>query len=111
MRDARAKLRESLEFFSVRGADLLLRLRIQPRASRDGIDEVRAGRLHVRICSPPVQGAANDSLIKLIAHASGVPRSTVRLMRGEKSRDKEIILAGAAAACEEIIARLTLITK
>jgi hypothetical protein len=95
----------------IRGADLLLRLRIQPRSSREAIDEVRDGRLCVRICAPPLDGAANESLIRLLAHALDVPRTSVRLTRGKKSRDKEILLLGAAARAPELLARLTPFTR
>jgi len=85
-----------LSYYSLSGADLLLRLRIQPRASREGIDGVHDGRLRVRVSSPPVDGAANESLIRILAHALGVPRRAVTLVRGEKNRDKEVIVRAAA---------------
>jgi hypothetical protein len=93
-------------WYSVRGADLLLRLRIQPRSSREGICEPRGDRLRIRVSAAPVDGAANESLIRLLAHALDVPRTAVRLTRGEKSRDKEILVLGAAARAAELVARL-----
>jgi uncharacterized protein len=98
------------DWYSIRGADLLLRLRIQPRSSRAGLAEVRDGRLRVRVSAPPVDGAANESLIRLIAHALDVPRASVRLTRGEKSRDKEILVLAGAARSAELIARLDAFT-
>jgi uncharacterized protein (TIGR00251 family) len=98
-------------YYSVRGADLVLHLRIQPRASREGIDGVREGRLRVRVNSPPVDGAANESLIRLLADALGVPRATVRLMRGEKSRDKEICVLGVATRSAALLERLAQAVK
>ena len=96
---------------SIRGADLVLRVRIQPRASREGIEGVREDRLRVRVCSPPVDGAANESLIRLLAQALDVPRAAIRLARGEKSRDKEIIVLAAAARSGQLLARLALLMK
>lgn len=93
-------------WYEVRGADLLLRLRIQPRASHEGIDGLHDGRLRVRVSSPPVEGAANDRLMRVLAEALGLPRSAIRLARGEKSREKDIVAQGVAARADELIARL-----
>ncbi len=93
-------------WYAVRGADLLLRLRIQPRAAREGIDGVREGRLRVKVSSPPVDGAANERLLRLLAAAMDVPRSSIALTRGVKSRDKDITVQGVAPRAAELIARL-----
>lgn len=69
--------------------DLLLRLRIQPRASRDELiwqDE----RLRLRITAPPVDGKANAHLCSYLAKLFGVPRGQVELLSGESSRDKRV---------------------
>ena len=80
----------------VRGTDLLLRLRVLPRASRNAVDGVRAGRLRVRVTSPPVDGAANAALLDFLAEALGIARRRLGLLRGEKSRDKDVVLADGA---------------
>jgi uncharacterized protein (TIGR00251 family) len=84
----------------------LLHLRIQPRASKEGIDGVREGRLRVRVSSPPVEGAANERLIRILAATMGVPRASIALARGAKSRDKDVIVYGVAARAAELIERL-----
>jgi uncharacterized protein (TIGR00251 family) len=89
-----AKARSGLE---IRGDDCLLHIRIQPRSSREGIDGWRDGRLLVRVSAPPVDGAANDRLVRVLSHALGVPKTHVSLLRGQKSRDKEVLIRGAAA--------------
>jgi len=94
-------------WYDVRGADLLLHLHIQPRASREGIDGVREGRLRVRVSSPPVDGAANERLVRVLAQALDVPRSAITLTRGAKSRDKDLTVHGVAARVSELIARLS----
>ena len=93
-------------WYVVRGADLLLRLRIQPRASKEGIEGVREGRLRVRVSSPPVDGAANEALLRILADVIGVPRRSIALTRGVKSRDKDVIVQGVAPRASELIARL-----
>jgi len=70
-------------------ADLLLALRVVPRASRDEF-VAEPARLRVRITAPPVDGAANDHLIGFLAREFGVSRSRVSLVRGHSSRDKAV---------------------
>jgi uncharacterized protein len=91
---------------SVRGNDVLLRLRIQPRSSREGTDGVHGDRLRVRVSAPPVEGAANARLLEVLAKALDVPRSALRLTHGERGRDKEVLIAGAAARLAHISAKL-----
>jgi uncharacterized protein (TIGR00251 family) len=94
-------------WYSVRGADLLLRLRIQPRATKEGIEGVREGRLRVRVSSAPVDGAANERLLRILADAMAVPRRSIALTRGAKSREKDVTVLGVAPRASELIARLT----
>ena len=74
-------------WFRWQGDDLLLALRVVPRASREEILADPA-RLRVRITAPPVDGAANDCLIGFLAREFGVSRARVSLLRGRSSRDK-----------------------
>lgn len=85
---------KTVNWLEIRGEECLLRVRIQPRSSREGIDGVRDGRLLVRVSAPPVDGAANDRLIRLLAHALGVPKSHVSLLHGNKNRDKIVLIRG-----------------
>jgi hypothetical protein len=72
------------------GADLVLDLLVQPRASRDGFAEVIGERLKVRLTSPPVEGAANAHLVEWLARQFGVPKSAVTLEAGAGSRRKRV---------------------
>lgn len=69
---------------------LILKLRVQPRASRDEIAGVQDQRLKVRLTAPPVEGAANRHLVRFLAREFGVPKSRVILVRGEKGREKTL---------------------
>lgn len=75
-----------------------LRVRVQPRASRAEIAGVHDGALRVRLTSPPVEGAANRQLIDLLSDVLDVPRSAIRLVRGESARDKVVEIEGLRAA-------------
>ena len=74
-----------------------LKLRVQPRASRSEIAGEYNGALKLRICSPPVDGKANDECRRLIARLVGVPASSVEIVVGDSSRDKVIRIGGISA--------------
>lgn len=73
---------------------LVLNCHIQPKASRDAIVGVHDDRLKIQIASPPVDGKANDQLIRFIAKTLGVAKSRVALVRGQSSRHKTLHIAG-----------------
>jgi len=72
------------------GTDLVLRLRVQPKASRDEFAGPQERSYRVRITAPPVDGKANAHLIKFLAKAFGVSKTAVTLESGETSREKRI---------------------
>lgn len=81
-----------------------LQLHIQPRASKTGIAGVHGDALKVRLAAPPVDGGANEALIRFLAETLAVPRSAVTLHAGAFSRRKTIEIQGRDA--EEVRARL-----
>jgi uncharacterized protein (TIGR00251 family) len=77
---------------------VLLRVRIQPRASADRLEGVQGDQLRLRLTAPPVAGAANAACIAFLAKKLGVSRSRLQLYAGEKSRDKLVHIAGLTPA-------------
>ena len=75
-----------------------LRVRVTARASRDELAGLRDGVLHVRVSAPPVDGKANQAVCRLIARAVGVGRTSVSVVRGERSRDKVVRIEGVEPA-------------
>ena len=71
-----------------------LRVRLVPRASRDAVTGVRAGSLMVRLTSPPVDGAANASLVGLLAKIFRIRKGAVTITSGLTSRDKRVFIEG-----------------
>jgi uncharacterized protein (TIGR00251 family) len=94
------------EWLRASGNDLLLQLRVQPRASRSGLDAVHGGLLHLRVGAPPVDGGANRAVVELLAATLGVARGRISIARGESSRAKQVRIAGAAHEAGELRARL-----
>lgn len=73
-----------------------LAVRITPRADRDQL--LRGDPLRARVTAPPVGGAANMALTKLVAKALGVPKSRVSVVRGHTARDKLVRVDGLSPA-------------
>lgn len=69
-------------------------VRVAPRASRDRVIGVHDGVLKVALTAPPVDGAANEALKKLLAKKLGVSKSDVQILRGERARAKLISVRG-----------------
>jgi uncharacterized protein (TIGR00251 family) len=79
-------------------AGLTLRVRVQPRASKDALGGEREGALVVRLTAPPVEGAANEALVRFLGRALGVAPSAVRVLSGASGRNKVVSVAGLDAA-------------
>lgn len=73
-------------------------VRVTPRGGRDTIVGWRDGALAVRIAAAPVEGAANASMLKMIARRLGLPPSSVTLVSGTRSRLKIVEIAGMSDA-------------
>lgn len=84
--------------FSQDKDDVLLRVRVQPRASRNCIRREPDGRIRVALNAPPVEGKANKALCAFLAKQFGLSKSAVLLESGERSRDKTLRLRNARAA-------------
>lgn len=70
------------------GDDLILRLRVQPRAGRNAFAEPFGDALKVKLKAPPVDGRANAELLHFVAEQFDVPRDAVHLISGQQSRTK-----------------------
>ncbi len=73
---------------------IVIRVRVQPKASRNCVIIEPDGRIRVALTAPPVEGAANCALIEYMAKLMGVSKRTVAIVGGEKSREKTVRLTG-----------------
>lgn len=87
-----------------RGSEISIH--VQPGASQAEIVGLHGEALKVRIRARAVEGAANEALLNFIAHALGVPRREVKIVRGEKSRRKVLEVQLPVEVVTEILARL-----
>jgi uncharacterized protein (TIGR00251 family) len=75
-----------------------VRVRVIPRAGRSAFAGTRDGALLVRLKAAPVEGAANEELIAVVAKALGVARRDVTIVAGARSRQKRLRIDGVDAA-------------
>jgi uncharacterized protein (TIGR00251 family) len=58
------------------------------------VDGLRGDAVLIRLAAPPVEGAANDALVAFLSDALGLPRRSITIVSGEKSRDKRVRIDG-----------------
>lgn len=70
---------------------MFITVRVVPRSSKNEIvPPLRDGTLKVRLTAPPVDGKANEALVALLSEEYGVPKSRIRIVNGEKSKNKVV---------------------
>ena len=79
-------------------ASITLKVRLQPRASRDGIDGLHGDALKVKVTAPPLEGRANKAVKKLLSEHLGIAPSQVEIIAGERSREKLLRISGISRA-------------
>jgi uncharacterized protein len=72
----------------------LLAIHVQPRARRTEVVGRHGDAIKIRLKAPPVDGAANDELVRFLAERLGVPRAAVTIVSGQTGRAKRIAVAG-----------------
>lgn len=80
------------------GGALTFAVRVVPRASKSAVAGEHGGALKVRVAAPPVEGAANRELARLLAEEFGVPARAVEVLSGHASKTKVVRVRGATAA-------------
>ena len=91
-------------FLRAQGHDVLLAVRLQPRANQTEISGPLGDELKIKVTAPPVEAAANEALIKLLAQQLHCPRNRVDIVRGHTSRHKTVKLYGLSP--EDFAAKL-----
>ena len=92
--------------FSEKDRGLTFAVRIIPRASRSEIAGEYNGALRIRIAAPPVDGAANRELVRVLAKSFKLPQNAVEIVSGAGSKNKVVRLAGADSARLELMSLL-----
>lgn len=95
----------SADFLKPHPQGVCLLVKLQPRASSSGIGEAVGGELKIKVTAPPVDSAANEALLKLLADALDCPRRAVQLLRGRTSRHKQVLVQGVTS--DAVLAKLS----
>jgi len=96
-------------FLQSRPDGVYVSLKVQPRASKNEIGEVAGNELKVKVTAPPVDAAANEAVLRLLAKAPDCPRNAVQLVRGATARHKQVRVVGMAV--EEVAKRLSSLNR
>ncbi len=83
--------------YSTRDGHIVFNVKVVPRASRSELVGEQDGALRVRIAAPPVDGAANEELIRLLAKTLQVKPSSVTIVSGHGGRMKKVTVEGITA--------------
>ena len=87
-----------------RNADVItLALHVQPGAKRSEIAGLHGAALKIRLAAPPIEGRANEALLKFIAELFGVPLRQIELKQGGQSRHKVVAITGSAIDPESLL--------
>ncbi|HVU28181.1 MAG TPA: DUF167 domain-containing protein [Verrucomicrobiae bacterium] len=81
-------------FLKETSGDILLSVKLQPRASKNEIGEPLGDELKIKVTAPPVDSAANEALIGLLAEKLHCARGRIEIIRGQTSRHKTVLLHG-----------------
>ena len=81
--------------FTEKDGNLIFAVRVIPRASKSEIIGEYDGALKIKIKSPPVDGAANEELVRVLAKAFGVAKSAVEITSGQTSKTKQVCISNA----------------
>lgn len=84
---------------------ITLTLHVQPGAKRSEIAGLHGEALKIRLAAPPIEGRANEALLKFIAGIFAVPLRNVELQLGSQSRHKVVAVSGTSVDPESLIAR------
>lgn len=87
------------------GDTLILVLHVQPGAKRSEIAGLHGDALKIRLAAPPVEGRANEALLRFIADRFDVPVRQVVLKQGAQSRHKTVLVSGSAIDPESLLAQ------
>ncbi len=89
--------------YSFQNNTLKFEVHVVPRASCSEIAGAHNGALKIRIAAPPVDGAANEELVRTLAKAFGVSRNAVEIVRGHSAKLKTVRISGASPAVLEVL--------
>lgn len=90
-------------WYRLDGDVLSLTLHVQPGAKRTEISGLHGEALKIRLAAPPIEGRANEALLRFVADTFDVPMRQVELKQGGQSRHKVVMVTGSKVAPESVL--------
>ncbi|MGI6677535.1 MAG: DUF167 domain-containing protein [Dehalobacterium sp.] len=81
-------------YITEKDGKVILKVKVQPRASKNELAGILGDAVKLRITAPPVEGEANKSVIKFFARLFKIPQNQVQIISGDSSRNKIVELTG-----------------
>jgi uncharacterized protein len=91
------------DWYRRNGETITLALHVQPGAKRSEIAGLHGGALKIKLAAPPIEGRANDALLKFIAVLFAVPLRNTELKQGGQSRHKVVAVSGSKVEPESLL--------
>jgi len=91
------------------GGTLILKVLVQPRASKNEVVGIHGGCLKIRVTSPPIEGKANKMLCGFLSQLIGIGKRHIEIIGGQRARVKEVRISDKSM--EEVRKKLNVITK
>lgn len=91
------------DWYRRNGDVVTLTLHVQPGAKRSEIAGLHGEALKIRLAAPPIEGRANEALLRLVAELFGVPLRQVELKQGGQSRHKVLAITGSQIEPEDLL--------
>lgn len=76
--------------------ETLVKVYLQPRSSKNEIGGLYRDGIKVKVTAPPIEGKANEALIRFLASEFGIPSSHIEILKGHRSREKTLKILGLA---------------
>ncbi len=92
-----------MSWFNESSEGITIALKVVPRAKRDEIVGVEGDALKVRLTAPPVEGKANEELVKFLAKKLDVRRGDIEILHGETGRHKLVRVRGISGSRIEAV--------
>jgi uncharacterized protein (TIGR00251 family) len=73
---------------------ITLKVKVEPRSSRKGISGIVGDALKIRVNAPPVGGAANEELVRILSEEFSIKKTYIKIIRGHSSKDKVVEIKG-----------------
>ena len=90
-------------WYRCEGEHVTLTLHVQPGAKKSEVSGLHGDALKIRLAAPPIEGRANEALLRFVADSFNVPLKNVELLRGTQSRHKMVRVTGSQVEAASLL--------